>query len=62
MCLARVYNEKKGKQDCLVEEVALIRLEGKTLLLRPFLGEDRTFKARIKEIDFVNSTVLIEED
>ena len=62
MCLARVINEKKGKQHCLVEEVALIRLEGKNILLRPFLGEDRTFKARIKEIDFVNSTVLIEED
>ena len=38
MCLVRVINEKKGEQDPLVEEVALIRLDGETLLLRPFLG------------------------
>jgi predicted RNA-binding protein len=62
MCLARVMTEKKGEEDSLAEEVALIRLEGASILLRTFLGKDRVLKAKIKEIDFLNSTVLIEED
>ncbi len=62
MCLARVINEKKGEEDPLAEEVAWIRLEGANILLRTFLGKDRVLKARIKEVDFLNSTVLIEED
>jgi len=62
MCLARVMNEKKGEEGSLAEEVAWISVEGKNILLRPFLGKDRTLEARIKEIDFLNSTVLIEEE
>ena len=62
MCLARVVNVKKGEEGSLAEDVAWIGFEGTNIRLRPFLGEDRTLKARIKEIDFLNSTVLIEEE
>ncbi len=62
MCLARVISEKKGEEASLAEDVAWIRLEGESVLLRTFLGEDQSLKARIKEIDFLNSTVLIEEE
>lgn len=59
MCLASVH--KVTQREKLLEEVALIRPEGKKLFLRTLFGEERVLKARIKEIDFANSTVLIEE-
>jgi predicted RNA-binding protein len=59
MCLASVH--KVTQRENLLEEVALIRPEGKKLFLRTLFGEERVLKARIKEIDFANSTVLIEE-
>jgi len=62
MCLASVHKSKGTEKENLLEEVALIRFEGKKLLLRTLFGEERAIKAKIKEIDFMNSTVLIEED
>ncbi|MCK4682802.1 CooT family nickel-binding protein [Candidatus Bipolaricaulota bacterium] len=62
MCLASVHKGKGSEKENLLEEVALIRFEGEKLLLRTLFGEERAIKAKIKEIDFMNSTVLIEED
>ncbi len=62
MCLASVQKGKGTEKENLLEEVALIRFEGEKLLLRTLFGEERAIKAKIKEIDFMNSTVLIEED
>jgi len=62
MCLASVHKKKGTEKENLLEEVALIRFEGEKLLLRTLFGEERAIKAKIKEIDFMNSTVLIEED
>jgi len=62
MCLASVHKGKGTEKENLLEEVALIRFEGEKLLLRTLFGEERAIKAKIKEIDFMNSTVLIEED
>jgi predicted RNA-binding protein len=62
MCLASVHKGKGTEKENLLEEVALIRFEGENLLVRTLFGEERAIKAKIKEIDFMNSTVLIEED
>lgn len=62
MCLASVHKRKGTEKENLLEEVALIRFEGTKLLVRTLFGEERAIKAKIKEIDFMNSTVLIEED
>jgi len=62
MCLASVHKGKGAEKENLLEEVALIEFEGERLLLRTLFGEEKAIKARIKEIDFMHSTVLIEED
>jgi len=62
MCRASVQKGKGTEKENLLEEVALIRFEGEKLLVRTLFGEERAIKAKIKEIDFMNSTVLIEED
>lgn len=61
MCLATVYKRKGAQEDNLLEEVAFIRFEGGRLLLRTLFGEERSIEAKIKEIDFANSRVLIEK-
>jgi len=62
MCLASVQKGKGTEKENLLEEVALIRFEGEKLLVRTLFGEERAIKAKIKEIDFMNSTVLIKEE
>ena len=62
MCLASVQKGRGTEKENLLEEVALIRFEGEKLLVRTLFGEERAIKAKIKEIDFMNSTVLIEEE
>ncbi len=60
MCLANVYRRSGNAQEELLQEVALIRVDGERLLLRTLFGDERVITGRIKELDFVNSTVLIE--
>ena len=62
MCLASVLTERGTEKERLLEEVALIRFEGEKLLVRTLFGDEQAFNAKIKRIDFMNSTVLIEED
>lgn len=67
MCLANVRVRREGREETLLEEVASISIsihddEGRPRLrLRTLLGDEREIVGRIKEIDFVNSIVLIEE-
>jgi len=60
MCLANVYRRSGDVQEELLQEVALIQVEGERLLLRTLFGDERVITGRIKELDFLNSTVLIE--
>ena len=62
MCLARVYRREVDEEGKLLSDVALLRPQGEKLFLRTLFGEEKTVKAKIVEIDFANSTVLVEED
>lgn len=60
MCMASVWIKKDSGEKNLLEEVAVIRVSGKNLVLSTLFGEEESVKAKIKEIDFVNSKVLLE--
>jgi predicted RNA-binding protein len=60
MCLAKAYLQEKGKRELLLQEVALIEIENKRLLLSTIFGEQREIEADIKQIDFQNSNVILE--
>jgi predicted RNA-binding protein len=60
MCLAKAYLQEKGKRELLLQEVALIEVENKRLLLSTIFGEQREIEADIKQIDFQNSNVILE--
>jgi len=60
MCMASVWIKKDSEEKNLLEEVAVIRVSGENLVLSTLFGEEESVKAKIKEIDFVNSKVLLE--
>jgi len=60
MCLAKAYLKENSERKLLLEEVALIEIEDKRLLLSTLFGEKREIEADLKEIDFQNSSVILE--
>jgi len=58
--MASVWIKKDSGEKNLLEEVAIIRVSGENLVLSTLFGEEESVKAKIKEIDFVNSKVLLE--
>ncbi len=59
MCMVSVWIKKDGEEKNLLEEVAFIRSKGGKLILSTLFGEEKSVKAKIEEIDFVNSRVLL---
>ena len=61
MCLAKAFMTKNGADELLAEEITDIRAEGEKLLVTTLFGEKRELDARIKEVDFRGSRVLLEQ-
>jgi len=62
MCMATAYLKKQGgREDVLLKEVMLIKSDREGLLLRTLFGEEKSIKAKIKEVNFTSSRVLLEE-
>ena len=58
MCLAkiRVNDEQKNA----FQDIALLRIEDGVVYLSTLFGEEKEIAGRVKEINFQNSTVLVE--
>ena len=61
MCLATVYIENNGQREEVMQDVAWIVPESGWLQLITLLGESRSFQAKIKGIDLVNSLIILEK-
>ena len=61
MCLSKVYFDRGGKKEILLEEVATIIVDDRKLQLRTLFGEQKEINARIKEIDLVAHNILLED-
>jgi predicted RNA-binding protein len=60
MCLATVYVENDGQREEVMQDVAWIRPQSGGLQLISFMGENRLFQAKIKSIDLVNGSIVLE--
>jgi len=60
VCLATVYIGKNGEKEEVMQDVAWIKPESTGLHLITFMGESKLFKAEIKDIDLVNSSIVLE--
>jgi predicted RNA-binding protein len=61
MCLAKAYIGKKEEKGLLMEEIASIKVEDGKLLVTSLFGEKKEIAARIREIDFKSSDVILEK-
>lgn len=61
MCLSRVYVDRNGKRELLMEEVASVNIEGEKLLLRTLFGEQKEIEANIRQIDFLANSIVLEK-
>lgn len=61
MCMATEYMKRGPCKEVLLLEVAYIQPKGDSMVLKPLFGEQKRVKANIREIDFLNSTILFEE-
>lgn len=59
MCLAKAYLQEKGEKELLLQEVALIEIENKKLILSTIFGEQKEIEAKIEQIDFQNSNIIL---
>lgn len=61
MCLSKVYFDRDGKKEVLLEEVASVTVDDGKLRLKTLFGEQQEVDARIKEIDLVAHSILLED-
>ena len=60
MCLATVYIDNNGRKEEVMHDVAWIESESHGLRLVTLLGEARLFQSKIKSIDLVNGSIVLE--
>ena len=61
MCLGKAYIEKGTVLNPVMEDVTSIAMEEGKLVLTSLFGEKETFSGVLKNIDFNNSKIIIEE-
>lgn len=61
MCEARVFIEKAGKLEDLMDNVVTIKPEGDKLLLVDLFGEQKFVEAAVKEIKLLDHQVILTE-
>jgi len=59
MCLGKAYLEANGKQELVLDSVALIEISDTRLKLSTIFGDQKEVEARIKEIDFEGSRIIL---
>lgn len=60
MCLAKAYVGSNGEKELLMEEIASLKAKNGKLLVTTLFGEQREIEASIKEIDFMASSIILE--
>lgn len=60
MCLANIYQNGKASKP-LIKSVAYLRIDGNRIVAENLEGESEVMRTKIREIDFMNSDIIVEE-
>jgi len=60
VCLSKVYVDRNGKTELLMEEIASVEIEGDKLLFKTLFGEQKEIEANIRQIDFLSHSLVLE--
>jgi predicted RNA-binding protein len=58
MCLAKAYLKEQGGEP-LMEDIAYMELDGRTIRMETMFGEEKVISGRILEVDFEDSKIII---
>lgn len=61
MCEANVFLVSQGAEKEIMKDVLGLEVQGNQLLLTSLIGDEKKVNARIKNIDFGNHKVILEE-
>ena len=60
MCQSSVYAIDGEREELLLEDVALVEVDGDRVELKSLFGEPLSIRARIKEINLVKHKIILE--
>jgi predicted RNA-binding protein len=60
MCLANIYQGRNTSKP-IIRDIAYLKVDGDQIEVEKLLGEITVLKGTIKEIDFMNSDIIVEE-
>ena len=60
MCLAKAYIGEAEGNDFILEDVAMLKIDGRKLLLSTLFGEHKEIEGSVKEIDFQKARIVLE--
>ena len=60
MCLADIYQRGNGGK-LIMKDIAYLKVDGSQVEVENLVGESKMLRARINEIDFMNSDVFVDE-
>ena len=61
MCLSKAFVENSRGRKLLMEEVSSLAVKEGKVVLQTLFGERKEIRANIKEIDFLNHTIVVED-
>jgi predicted RNA-binding protein len=59
MCLGKAYIEADDKRELVMDSIATIEIADTKLKLSTIFGDQKELEARIKEIDFEGSRIIL---
>jgi len=59
MCLGKAYIEADNKRELVMDSIASIEIDDTRLKLTTIFGDHKELDARIKEIDFEGSRIIL---
>ncbi len=59
MCLGKAYLEADNKRELVLDSIASIEIADNKLKLSTIFGDHKELEARIKEIDFESSRIIL---
>lgn len=60
MCELNAYVMRTGKEELLLENVDIIRIEDGQVYLRTLFGEEKVFKGKLREIQGIKRKIILE--
>ena len=62
MCVATIYVEHDGQMTEVMQDVIMVESGSRGLLLTNIMGEEKVLPARIKDIDFLKHSVVLQKE